>query len=77
MSHDMEDVVAVIDGRSELLDEIKVSEDDVRTYLADEFKIILADPTFQDALPGYLPGDQASQARLGIVKERLMAIAGK
>ncbi len=74
MSHDLEDVIAVVDGRAELISDIQQSEDELRDYLAVEINQLLADVQFLDALPGYLPGDAASQARLTIVKERLLSL---
>ncbi len=73
-SHDLEDLIAVVDGRSELLAEIDLVQQDVRTYIASEIDELLAAPAFLDALPGYLLPDQASQARISILLERLKKI---
>lgn len=75
MSHDMEDIVAVLDGRSETVDEVRRSAERVRHYLAARFHTLLADRNFIDALPGHLPGDEGSQARLPLIIERIEAIA--
>jgi hypothetical protein len=75
-SHDLEDLIAVIDGRAELESEIRSAAEDVRTYIASEVKKLLATGSFVDALPGYLLPDTTSQARLRILKERLTKIAG-
>jgi hypothetical protein len=48
---------------------------DVRTYIAAEIAELLATPAFVDAIPGYLLPDQASQARVSILLERLKQIA--
>jgi len=72
--HDLEDIIAVVDGRQELLAEVKAASTDVRDYIASEVTGLLASPGFMEALPGHLPGDPASQARLPIVKERLGAL---
>lgn len=53
-SHDVEDPIAVIDGRSELLTEIHTAPKDVRTYIASGIAKLLVAPAFLDALPGYL-----------------------
>mgnify|MGYP006302641419 CR=1 FL=1 len=63
LSRDMEDVVAVLDGRPELVDEIKATERDLRQYLLKRFSDLIGDQNFIDALPGHLPPDAASQAR--------------
>lgn len=70
-SHDLEDVMTVVDGRPELIGEVQAGEPEVRTYLAREIKSLLLNPTFVEILPGYLPGDEASQARVPTIRERL------
>jgi predicted nucleotidyltransferase len=72
--HDLEDIIAVVDGRQELVDEVKAASTDVRDYIGSEISRLLASPRFMEALPGHLPGDAASQGRLTIVKERLEAL---
>ncbi len=68
-SSDLEDVVAVLDGRPSLANEVKVSSREVRTYIAQAVKRLLHEQRFLDALPGYLLPDPANQARF----ERLIA----
>jgi predicted nucleotidyltransferase len=75
--HDMEDLIAVIDGRGEFLDEMKTSPEDVRAFITQEIATLMNDEAFREALPGHLPGDKASQARLPIVEQRLRAIASQ
>ncbi len=72
--HDLEDIIAVVDGRHELLAELAAASADVRHYVASEVAALLASPAFMEALPGHLPGDSASQARLPIVGSRLEAL---
>ena len=75
-SHDIEDVAAVIDGRASIEDEIALAESEVREFLQAEIGALLGRKAFLDALPGHLPGDPASQARLPSLLRRLRAIAG-
>jgi predicted nucleotidyltransferase len=75
MSHDLEDVVAVVDGRVELLPELPAAPPEVRAYVASTVRRLLGDPAFIDALPGHLPPDEASQARLPVLLDRLRRIA--
>lgn len=70
-SHDLEDVIVVIDGRPELVGEVDAGEPEVRAYLAREIKSLIRNPAFIEVLPGYLPGDEASQARLPMIRDRL------
>ncbi len=74
-SHDLEDVVAVIDGRPEIVLEVRDAEVDVRNYLSSSFVSLLGTRAFQDALPGFLPPDYASQLRRPLLVERLRALA--
>jgi hypothetical protein len=74
-SHDLEDLMAVVDGRTELVEEIRAGAQDVRVYLATEIRKLLATREFHDALPGYLLPDKVSQARVSILLERLKKIA--
>jgi hypothetical protein len=70
-SHDLEDIVTVIDGRSELADEVRLAPADLRKYLSDEFGALLSNRDFLEALPGHLLFDAASQQRAGLVLGRM------
>jgi hypothetical protein len=76
-SHDLEDFISVVDGRLELLDELRSAPVEVRTYLAQAIALLLEDGRFQDALPGYLTPDPAGQDRLPALRDRLRIIAHK
>jgi len=69
-SHDLEDLIAVIDGRESIVEEIERSGE-VGRYLADEFDRLLLLDEFHDALPCHLPADAASQMRVAVVIERM------
>lgn len=71
VSHDLEDIITVVDGRPALVDELRSAPEDLRIYVATEFSSLLATPQFLDALPGHLPGDSASQSRMPIVIDLL------
>lgn len=75
-SHDLEDMLAVIDGRASLLEECSTSPPELRDYLGKRFVKLLATRAFIDALSGHLPGDAASQERLPELHEKLRQIAG-
>jgi hypothetical protein len=74
--HDVEDIINLVDGRPELAAEVDAAEDDVREYLRQEFDDLLADPRFVDSIPMHLRGDATSQARAGIILDRLRHLAG-
>ena len=63
-SHDLEDVIAVVDGRPELLDEVRQAPNQLRSYIAGAVQKLIEEPELVEALPGYLLPDAASQARL-------------
>lgn len=75
-SHDLGDILAVVDGRATLLNECRASPDELKVYLGERFQELLARPAFMDALPGHLPGDAASQERLPELQAKLREIAG-
>lgn len=75
MSRDVEDIVAVLDGRPEVVTEIGLVPDTLRNHLAEQFKALLGNGRFLEALPGHMPGDAASQARVPIIMERIREIA--
>lgn len=74
--HDIEDIVNIVDGRAELAEEIKASEDSVREYIMQEFDDLLADQEFTERLPWHLNTDEANQLRAPMVLGRFRQIAG-
>jgi hypothetical protein len=66
-SKDIEDIIAVIDGRIELLDEIEFCSHNVRGFVSQSCRQLLADRRFMDCLPNLVPDDQ----RESVVEERL------
>jgi predicted nucleotidyltransferase len=76
LSHDMEDLLAVIDGRPGIVDEVGATEAGLQAELAERFQRLLNDSRFVDSVPGHLPPDEASQARVPIVLDRIIQIAG-
>ena len=70
-SHDLEDLISVVDGRPALVAEVQAGVADLRAYLRAEIKALMTAPGFRDALPGYLLPDAASQSRIHIVLQRL------
>ena len=61
-SHDLEDIISVIDGRDEIVNETKQSDRELREYIGNELKSLLDKPEFQYALSEHLPGDIARVA---------------
>lgn len=76
-SHDMEDIVCVIDGRAEIVAEVAASNAALRHYLQAEFAALHTDRMFAEAVSGFLPGDAISQTRAPRILRRVAALAGQ
>jgi len=70
-SHDLEDFMAVVDGRRSLISEVKSTSSELKMYIADSVRLLLNEPRFLDALPGYLLPDEASQGRIAQLLSKL------
>lgn len=75
-SRDIEDIVTVVDGRTELLGEIRGNVPDVIAYLKEEVDELLSTPRFVESIAYHLHPDSASQARATMIIERFRSIAG-
>lgn len=73
-SHDLEDIISLIDGRAEIVNDISAASDNLKQYLAFEFASLMNNAQFLQALPGHLNYSQESESRERIVKERMLAI---
>jgi len=73
-SHDMEDIINLINGRVEILEDIKNSEPDLKDFIIRSLQGFSEDELFLEALPGHLLPDQASQGRRSIILERIKKI---
>lgn len=73
-SHDLEDVLLVVDGRPELAAELGKAPPGLRSFVAQTFARLLADEGFGNALPG-LVLDGSPALRTPVVADRLRAIA--
>ncbi|MEO5793847.1 MAG: hypothetical protein ABIP34_02120 [Rhodoferax sp.] len=71
LSHDLEDIITVLDGRSEVLAELAAASTDVRVYVASQLRSLLLHPEFLNALPGIV--EQAMRA--DVVLRRIQSLA--
>ncbi len=74
-SSDMEDVIAVLYGRPEVVDEIRHSHVEIKTFVAETCAALLGDEDFIQSLPGHLEFDSESPETVSTFVERLRAIA--
>jgi hypothetical protein len=69
-SHDLEDVLNIVDGRGELVLEMRAAPAELRQAVAATLAPLLADPDFANVLPGLI----AEAERAGLVMERLWGL---
>ena len=69
-SHDLEDVLNIVDGREELAGELAAASPELRQAVAAAFDALLMHPDFPNVLPGLV----AEPERAGLVMERLRAL---
>ena len=74
-SHDIEDIIAILDGRPEIVEEIGQADASIMEYLSTEFRNLSGNEDFLDAIPCHLPPDAGSLMRSGILRERIREIA--
>jgi predicted nucleotidyltransferase len=74
-SHDLGDIISVVDGRDSLVKDCERMPQELKDYLARQFSGLLADRRFRDALPGHLPGDAISQSRLPDLQAKIQQLA--
>jgi len=74
-SPDMEDVIAVLDGRPEVIGEIADSPLQVKTFLVKAFAVLLEEDGFRDSLYGHLDFDSEGPGRVSIFLGRVRTIA--
>ena len=70
-SHDLEDIINVVDGRPGLLEEIRNAPVDLRAYLIARFAGLLMTPNFLDVLPALIFPDESLAERTQVVTERI------
>lgn len=71
-SHDLEDIINVVDGRPALLREVQAAQGEVRGYLSERFQALLQHPDFENFLYGNIRGPDG---RVEIVHTRVKALA--
>lgn len=70
-SHDLEDILNVVDGRESLADELSAAPVELCDAVGAAFSALLAHPDFANALPGLI----AEPERAGLVEARLRTMS--
>jgi hypothetical protein len=76
LSTDIEDVISVVNGREEIVSEIKNAPEAVRIFIAKQIKKFLKSERAVENIQGFLRSDSESQGRFGIIEARLKEISG-
>ncbi|MBK9573933.1 MAG: hypothetical protein IPO43_14960 [Rhodoferax sp.] len=71
LSHDLEDVITVVDGREELISELTSAPPDVRDFVVHTLGGILRHTDFTNVLPGIV----SQSTRTGLVLQRFTSIS--
>jgi hypothetical protein len=75
-SHDIEDIVTVVAGRPEVVEEIRRSEDEVRRYLVECTAGFLSGGATPDIIAGSLPDARLVPGIVQTVELRFVEMAG-
>lgn len=74
-SHDLEDIINVIDGRAELPAESAAAAPALRQYLGEQFRALRDNTEFRNAVPGLIMPGESIGSRLPVLMRRIEAIA--
>jgi predicted nucleotidyltransferase len=75
-SHDIEDIINLVDGRPELVEEVAAEDGELREYLREEVDGLLADSSFVESISWHIHPADEHEVRTSTVIQRLMKIAG-
>src|SRR5438128_4894304 len=75
-SHDIEDIVTIMDGCKNIAQEVANSSADVRKFIAEGFSTIMQCADFDDALFGHLSPVFGARNRVEEVKQKFVDITG-
>lgn len=70
-SRDFEDVIALVDGREELVAEVEAAPPALRRYVAEEFTRLVDEPLFESGVEGALGHMEASERAALVVRPRI------
>lgn len=74
-SHDLEDIINVLEGRLSIELEVQASAPDARAYLAEQFIRLLILPNFRSVLPGLLVYDDLHPQRVAALMQKIRRMA--
>ena len=74
-SHDFEDIINVLEGRSRVVEEFRAASPPLKTYLSATFGQVMATTSFVDMLPGLVAYDELHEQRVSAVLQRIREVA--
>lgn len=74
ISHDYEDIISVVAGRVNLLEEVTEASSELRENLKEQFKQLLENDQFEPTLPGYVNDGPATMSNVQTVISRINQI---
>jgi hypothetical protein len=75
-SHDLEDILTIVNGRLEVVIEVGNAPEACQRYVAESFNNILTEQRLLEVLSFHMPYGQVGQQRLSVVLDRMRQIAG-
>lgn len=77
-SHDFEDIVSILDGRIEIVEEIQKADSELQDHLINSFVEIKNDPAFKGAIPGhFIQYGSYADDRIDMVEQKIKDIISK
>ena len=73
-SHDYEDILSVVAGRINLVEEVETANSELREHLKEEFKRLLQNDQFEPTLPGHVNDGPATMQNVQVVINRINQI---
>lgn len=71
MSHDYEDIISVVSGRINIVEEIAEASFELRKNLKEEFERLLQNDQFEQTLPGHLNDGPSTMHNVQVVMKRI------
>jgi predicted nucleotidyltransferase len=75
LSHDIEDIIAVVNGRPSIVEEVRSSKENLKRYLKKEFRKLSGNDDFHEAVLYSLQPDAEGQKRQEVIFTRVKGLA--
>ncbi len=75
-SRDLEDIVTIFDGRTNIIEEIKSCPQNLKEYLGEALFELIEDQEFEDGLDAFIRPDNRAEARIKEVLRKMKDVTG-